>query len=165
MPDRFDHSLLLESFEFARQAVESLAPDADMSPTLLRDLVNISRQADAIRERSPRNVVANHIGQWMRANDLPTKWRDDGQPLGLSRPEAILLMREHWQDPVGFHESVAARLGIEEEEYGPDVTLTVPRELLRELEDAANTGPRNVDAMKRLSEKVRELLDEADHER
>lgn len=35
----------------------------------------------------------------------------------LTRERAVELMRANWQDPVGFHEAVAAHLGIDEDEY------------------------------------------------
>lgn len=37
----------------------------------------------------------------------------------LTRAEIVTLMRDNWQDPVGFHESVCGRMEIDEEEYAP----------------------------------------------
>lgn len=54
---------------------------------------------------------------------------------GISRGLVIELMREHWQDPAGFHEAVAESLGIDESEYEPPRAWRY--ELDREVVDAA----------------------------
>lgn len=40
---------------------------------------------------------------------------------GIPRDRVVEIMRDHWQDPAGFHEALANELGIEESEYAPSV--------------------------------------------
>lgn len=46
-----------------------------------------------------------------------TDERDD--TITLDRSVIVDFMRANWQDPVGFHEAIAAQLGIDEDEYAP----------------------------------------------
>lgn len=168
MPDRIDHSALMARFDAVRACVEGTEPTADLGPDVLRACIDISREADAIRERSPRNVLANHIGEWMREQGIPTTWRVRPDPEPPAR-EAIIEQLAN-ADPVGVVAWLREQYAVTDVELSKrqrQLKVIVPAPLLeameanvRHLERCAegSSNDAEIEAGHALADNVSELL-------
>lgn len=150
-----DAKEMARRLERVRVHAEGLLEDQELDQDMLQEAIALSREADTMMRRMEQPPRIAHVTRdLMLAHDLPTTLKvrtnlyEPGVPIAQRSPileqardefrtNAVVdrrlvvdLMREHWQDPAGFHEAIARVLDIEEHEYEPHVRMEVGQDVL-----------------------------------